>query len=1443
MPPPFEPLLTALRELRETGPDGFEGLVRDALEFLGDCNIHLVKSGTQKGKDMLGQTRDGLMRVAIEAKRFAAKTSLALDEMKQKLTDAAENEDIDVWAIALSKEMVEPDWSEIRQIGEKRGIVTVALDWKSAPGTLPVLATLVANARSIVGQRLPSIPSRVWSEIEGHPQFDSVLKRLRSAMFQPGSGFSLARQAAYKWLTESLKNRDLAQQRLRGHVDVESNNVEFIDRTIPTSELDAWWADKSAGTAVLLGDEGRGKSWLVLKWLHRLAAADKAPMVLVISAKVLRSGTVPEMLSQALRQAIPAMSNSQLQARLTRWICQGDEPVVLLIDGLNEHFSIDWLDLVKSFETEPWKQPVRLLVTSRTQYWRDDVAGAQCLGSNRKEIEVPDYTDDELDAFLKSQRRKREELPQALLKLMRVPRLAALSLRVAESLKDQSDITVADLILADWRSRTSEVDRFIGVDEQALSDFITDLAREAKNNTEFQISTKEIHEKLSSDSGKNLDHYRDAISELVEGSWLEKADRPNRYRLNSKLLPYAIGLDLAIQLEAASSETQASEIIAPYIEQLRGADIGVNILRAACSLVVARNKAAHPVKKAAIEKWLAEQNFRGEDFQQFWPLVSRDISLFVDIAESHFKSPLRTTQITEVLIKALANANKWPGVHKGLVERLPHWAGAYRTDPIARGGKEGIPVSEDRVAATERRLAQWIDTPPVGLPDMARHLRADVSDYLAEAALGIISYIDRAPFVETLTTYALATAIMGDGRKINAFEWVLRRNEHDPAETEKALLESVTVLIAAGTPIGHDVAKVLAGALATSKAFSAVSEAGTEEETATSRPIRSKDNPLKALAHLERLASDPLVKLNSVDSKRLKQVREMAERGEVTLEALTSNIALAKVFSRWSASTLPRLIRTDWSDLATTYLAGTHPFPDFEITDLFFLLNKEQADQLYEMARGAEVSATDGQKASTLRLHKHNAALIAAAILPQQRQLPMLEVFDRAPGFSTNLIQLLDVPTDDELNALVGRIPEQAAVPWLDFIEKLRNKDTTIDADRLLEFVDSSDKAIRARAMILLLDCGSDRLKSAFGERDWRYKDSMDREEAVAGSFLLILSTPPLPISQLAARIMPELLAEAVARRGLVAEDVEFLSTRLIDRLNDELSSAHKTRTHMNVGRFPQEEIAIQAAVKSRPELLGLVDRVISKNKTFGFMRSFPVSDIIKAGIEVDPDLAAQVWRHTVQAYADMRYEDGDLTALAFAKTDAEAFVELRAHCLTTIKNDMELGDAVFNALEGSHENWLIDFARSQFSEVSAGRTALGLQIAGYLDDSPAAQTLWEEITKASLTGWLANVRAAAHICYQRNASAKYWLKEYAERNSDVDAFGAMKLFEDVFDSRTRLWSCAVLKEAQIESRARRRRYLQVRDDRLKELRKRRERDHKGTLYSTKTVGTVDPWY
>jgi hypothetical protein len=1323
MPANFAPLLEALRDMPDTGPSGFEGLVRDALEILVGHRLYLHKAGPQKGKDMSGS------RIAIECKRFKAKTPLALDELKQKLLEACESGELDIWAVALTKEMVQPDWSELRAAAAKLGIEAVALDWRDASGTLPTLAALIANARAIAEQRLPTLDHSIYDDVAAHPQYANVLGELRAQLTTATAGFDLARQASTAWLSASLKSKELARQRLRGHVEVEADGTHYVERKEAEQKLNDWWANTESTRASVLGAEGRGKSWLVLKWAYALAIGEDAPMVVVTSAKDVIGGSVPAIVARAASPALPEVDLGQLELRISRWLRHGDRKILLVIDGLNEHWSKDWPEILRAFDADPWRGKVRVLVTSRTLFWRDDVDN-DAAETHLSEIEVREYSDAELDDLLTAHDIKRDDLSEALLSLIRVPRVAALALRQRDRLKERADLTVGDLILEDWRSRAVNGNRRLSVDNEKLIAFVRELAQKASGDPGFQISTREIHATLSSDSGRDLDHYRDAISDLVEGSWLQSTGTKDRYKTNEALLPYAIGLDLAFVLESEETKRAAEETIARYVDALRGADVSVNIIRAACSLILARGKAHAPIKTAIIEAWLGAQNFSLEDFRQFWPLVSRDPALFIQIAETSFSTPLRRSDVTEILVKALANANKWPDVHDILVETLPRWAGSYGRDPLHwRLGSE-IEIDDTRIAATSKALAEWKAIEHSINLDLARRLRPDASDHLGDAALSILSFVSRTPFVETLVTYALAKAIMGDRNDEPELHWVLRRNEEDPAEAKAALIAKIESLMKVGSDIAVKVATVLAEGLATTAALTLLPAPKRESGPFLGRwPVVNQHNEIEwrgdtpasadmfwELAALTQLASNPGANLGEGERANLAAIQSGLADGSLTIvDLLRYERDVSAALARWAPGAVGKAIAKDWAQVADAEINAGRRSSPLASEDLYLALDPNDAERLFEFALELTPPSSGDDANRDTRRRAQNLALLATAFAPAARQTDLVRRIGHPFNFEIKFAELLAALTSEEATNLVNTVDDMHAADWLAYVEAVGGKETIVDSDKLLTFAEHPDQSIRVKALAVLSNHGSERIQKAFAAGAWSYREKMGRVEIAAGSYVVSRHMMDAPIEEVAHRISPELVPQAIELRRIAPNDVAYFHGALDKRLDEEIARKRTTRTMLGFTVRPLKVMKAVVAIDNGA-ILRKLDTALTKNQALGFMREFPLTELVAAAIDHDPDFAAGLWNRAMQANRSISFNDGDLTALAFAKTDSKAFEKLRTDTLTGAKNDSELAHYTFFALRNGHEEWLLSFLREQMNHPSAGRIALSLTVSGYLD-------------------------------------------------------------------------------------------------------------------------------
>jgi len=154
------PLVAALRAIPASGTGSFENLVRDLLSRETGQRFTLAKSGPQGGVDAR-TAGDGFANVmGVETKRYGGQTRLPADETRSKLDDAAvAHPDLELWVLVASREVKEPDASDLRAKGLSLGIEVLILDWPDSAEILPGIAMLYARHEDLLAAYVSVTPA------------------------------------------------------------------------------------------------------------------------------------------------------------------------------------------------------------------------------------------------------------------------------------------------------------------------------------------------------------------------------------------------------------------------------------------------------------------------------------------------------------------------------------------------------------------------------------------------------------------------------------------------------------------------------------------------------------------------------------------------------------------------------------------------------------------------------------------------------------------------------------------------------------------------------------------------------------------------------------------------------------------------------------------------------------------------------------------------------------------------------------------------------------------------------------------------------------------------------------------------------------------------------------------------------------------------------------
>lgn len=1468
MPDEFELLLEALRKLKAAGELGFEGLIRDLLESISGRAFRLVKSGPQAGKDIVADKDRLLPALAVEAKRFDAMTDLPADELRAKLHDAlASPSGLDLWAAALTREMKQPDWSDLEEIAAKAGVDIIALDWREAPGSLPVLAALCGGGRHIIEQRIGAGLSGILDRITQHADFAKIIGRLRRQLTGSDAGFDIARDTANAWLLESVTSVAQAQSRLGGHVDILANDAHLIARPEIERRISTWWQTGSQNPLALLGQEGRGKSWVALRWCIELAKQNDAPMILAASAKHVSTGDAETVLAALLARSMPLVDKTHLARRVARWTQAAPARIILLIDGLNEAWTSDWTNFVRLFDVEPWKGRVSVLLTSRTGYWHEYLGHLHgAVADPIAEVDVPEFTQPELDSYLATYNLKAADLPPGLLGLIKIPRFARLALSLRDKWHETEDLTVGRLILEDWRSRLAQRGNALRLDDAGLIAFVADLGRAVRDDSNFRISTKQIHEQLSSESGLDRAHYQQTINELIEGSWLTATDKPHSYKVNERLLPYAIGLDLARGVQALTEKAAIDDVIAKFQEQLRGADIGVDILRAATSVSFLSGAATVEAREALLKSWLGSQNFRAVDFVELWPLVSRDPELFLRVAEAFWKDNPISRGAAEILAKAFVNASKWPQVMDRLVSLTPRWVGGLGLDPVNWGLSRNIPIDAERQQKTEKNLAEWKAIEQAYSRKISKHFRIDEDDYLPDAALAIISHLRRKTFIETIVTWAVTRAIMEYPLDEKSFDWMLRLNIDDHDEFEEALLDECRQLHGLQSAVATRAADLLLEALSTGrglKARSGTSAPSPSWQGAPGWPGLNKENLLvwkqghppddfSDLAWLSRLgpfAAIPDVKLDPADQAKVNAIAADIEAQPDMLDPFDPQrtndiIALA----RWSPKSLGLLIRNHYSALSGSS-DKTISRARYHIEEALFLLAETQKDSLLALGLQKIASETlDQEESKKKNSERASHSLVVAGLIGKPATIQLETLVRLLPSFhfSVALAEFLTRPELADIEFVLARIGAASDVheisSWIGYLNAIAHTPYPANAAQvLLPLTASDNKDIRGAAIQLILNSRDPVLGKAFVDSGWSHQKGQEGTEALCGTYLIVQCGGHFAFSEARKRIVPQALSQLVERRGLKEDEVRAAFAFIDELLDEKINNRRKPRYgYMHVFEAPQAwrkiaELDIGALIKKTRQ-------AADAGHLHGYFNIIPLVELMTAILDIAPQEGADILDAIKKTHRNLGMGHGDLDSLTYTMTEGDALSKARQEMLNAAKNDDALADAAYQCLKNGHEDWLIDFIHRELEESNAGRVARGLTLAGFLDDTERAQKLWSEINKLALGEWLNEVRSTARSSYEHNIHARYWFEQFYQSANKDEAFSRLKLFHECMDQRSHLWGHSMTKQFQDKVAPDWLSHLEVTAGARRERKKNVAEERKKTLFFNAISHNVWPW-
>lgn len=625
-------LREALLALPNSGPEGFEGLLGTVFKQLLGVPFRLAKSGLQFGVD--GASADPSVPVSFEAKLY--RDTIPSSEVLNKLGALAiQNNPAELWVLGATADVKTQTADQLNALGRIHGISTLILDWQ---GSTPALAAVLVAANQTVGAFLQKYvkPAELCKKAVAALNVlsaDTALAATAQKSIRQLRSASVAAPIALKgnreWLQETLKNRRLAKGRLgQGLSPLEATALPVLDRQCLVDALRASILTPPKDQLVaVLGDEGHGKSWMVMKcW----ADMPEPPLTVVLTPAAFGETTHDTDWDQLLvRKLLTQTGDVDTENSRQRWLRRfnrwRDAPdctkarLLVIVDGINQRPGIQWGVVLDSLALHVKQLSGCTVVTSRTQFFESMVKPHLLIPAMVHP--VPQWSETERDEILKSKGLTAASLQPVVAQSLRNPRLlgVALGLLGEDTLRSLDGLSVPQLLFEYLRTLDRD-----GGQHRPMAEFARLLQSHAQ--TVLQRVRDEVHEDRT---------VFEQLEPTAEGQFFRVLDDdPNRYTLREQGLTLALGFAVIDELRKAQrNERDLHEALMMVLEPVAALDQAAEAVMAALTIACLDDKVNDAIGSAVLSGFAHMQNPDGSKLSAFIELARRRVRVYCMAAE------------------------------------------------------------------------------------------------------------------------------------------------------------------------------------------------------------------------------------------------------------------------------------------------------------------------------------------------------------------------------------------------------------------------------------------------------------------------------------------------------------------------------------------------------------------------------------------------------------------------------------------------------------------------------------------------------------------------------------------------------------------------------------------------------------------------------------------
>lgn len=804
-----------IRKLKPDGNDGFEGLMAAVLSDLTKRSFALASAGSQHGKD--GQSALDGGAIVFEAKRYD--DAVPKDKIFTKILEIAADKanTTELYILAATSPISAQHITTLKEGAQRLAMALMVLAWPETG--LAELATLVAMTPDVSAKFVAKHTSINEAElasqlaaVRAHPQFQARSDELLATLRQPSIAPAFALKDNVAWLSEAFSDKKRARSVFGQALSPADASISStIDRTdLRTKVAHKIFAKPDGAVTAILGADGNGKSWIFAQaWSHQ----SNRPLTVIIVPDDITAPPSPEycqdlLISKLLTQTGETRKSEARERWLRHFERWQNNPetaaprMVVFMDGINQRESIDWLRFMDAMSAVVAQLGSRLIFSCRWLFYRDNLENK--LVSCVVAIEIPEWTDSELNKLLKERGTSIAALDPGIVRSLRNPRIfgVAADLFKTEEITAFGELSVSRLLFEHIRSGSAAEGTTIS-SNQFSADICThaeSILQRLKQRQSDGLNEFDMPALVT--AGRSNQTISEQFVITSAGRFFEVLDEnPNKYVLKDEGLPLALGLALVrTAREAQRKQKSVDEALSNILDPIAALDRTSDILMGAI-LSAVLERAPKEIVTPLVRSFVMLQNLDSASYPEFRSLFGRDPHAFLTALEN----AALTRDIASNLSWLTDAANDLRGneaFETALAVAIHHWLNMYSLAPERM---VLVPNNLEHAAERERKRAErelQLSATMASLSQTERDLLAGMiqenrGDYSQLSLIAFQAMADRplAPFAESLRNYCFAASLNGGYRDHHDdFDDLLHFNLTDWAVTKDALREAAKPL-------------------------------------------------------------------------------------------------------------------------------------------------------------------------------------------------------------------------------------------------------------------------------------------------------------------------------------------------------------------------------------------------------------------------------------------------------------------------------------------------------------------------------------------------------------------------------------------------------------------------------------------------------------------------